>query len=141
AVLRAGGERRHRPGAAGGAARVDRPLHRAMARLPAATARMSEALGSEPVPAEVRRTLVVTNDFPPRQGGIQSFVHEMARRQPPGSIVVYASDHPGSARFDAAQPFPVLRHPTGLLIPTPAAQARVVSAFREFGCRAVWFGA
>jgi phosphatidylinositol alpha-1,6-mannosyltransferase len=93
------------------------------------------------VPADVRRTLVVTNDFPPRQGGIQSFVHEQAVRQPPGSIVVYASDHPGSAAFDAAQPFPVRRHRTGLLLPTPAARARVVATFREFGCSAVWFGA
>src|SRR4051812_34895363 len=92
--------------------------------------------GSKP-----RRTLVVTNDFPPRQGGIQSFVHELAVRQPPGSLVVYASDHPGSARFDAAQPFPVRRHPTGLLLPTPAARSRVVAALREFDCRAVWFGA
>src|SRR3954451_13775834 len=92
--------------------------------------------GSKP-----RRTLVVTNDFPPRQGGIQSFVHELALRQPPGSLVVYASDHPGSARFDAAQPFPVLRHPSGLLVPTPAARARTVAALREFECRAVWFGA
>jgi len=83
----------------------------------------------------------VTNDFPPRQGGIQSFVYELALRQPPGSLVVYASDHPGSARFDAAQPFPVLRHPTGLLVPTPAARARAVAALREFDCRAVWFGA
>ncbi|MDT4938434.1 MAG: phosphatidyl-myo-inositol dimannoside synthase, partial [Pseudonocardiales bacterium] len=39
------------------------------------------------------KTLVVTNDFPPRQGGIQSFVHQLALRQPHGSIVVYASDH------------------------------------------------
>jgi phosphatidyl-myo-inositol dimannoside synthase len=92
--------------------------------------------GSKP-----RRTLIVTNDFPPRQGGIQSFVHELAIRQPPGSLVVYASDHPGSARFDAAQPFPVLRHPTGLLLPTPAARARAVAALRDFGCTAVWFGA
>jgi len=91
--------------------------------------------------SSTRRTLVVTNDFPPRQGGIQSFVHELALRQPPGSLVVYASDHPGSARFDAAQPFPVLRHPTGLLVPTPAARARAVAALREFDCRAVWFGA
>ncbi len=88
-----------------------------------------------------RRTLVVTNDFPPRQGGIQSFVHELAVRQPPGSLVVYASDHPGSARFDAAAPFPVLRHPTGLLLPTPAARARAVAALQDFGCTAVWFGA
>jgi phosphatidyl-myo-inositol dimannoside synthase len=88
-----------------------------------------------------RRTLIVTNDFPPRQGGIQSFVHGLAVRQPPGSVVVYASDHPGSAAFDAAQPFPVLRHPTGLLVPTPAVRRRAVAALREFGCTAVWFGA
>lgn len=88
-----------------------------------------------------RKTLVVTNDFPPRQGGIQSYVHELARRQPAGSVVVYASDHAGSAEFDAAQPFPVVRHPTGLLVPTPAARARVVATLREHGATAVWFGA
>jgi phosphatidylinositol alpha-1,6-mannosyltransferase len=70
----------------------------------------------------MRRVLIVTNDFPPRQGGIQSYVHELAIRQPAGSVVVYASDHPGAAAFDAAQPFPVLRHPTGLLVPTVAAR-------------------
>ncbi len=88
-----------------------------------------------------RRTLIVTNDFPPRQGGIQSFVHGLASRQPPGSIVVYASDYPGAAPFDATQPFPVLRHPSGLLVPTPAARRRAVAALEEFGCTAVWFGA
>ncbi|HEY3714975.1 MAG TPA: glycosyltransferase family 4 protein [Jatrophihabitantaceae bacterium] len=88
-----------------------------------------------------RRTLIVTNDFPPRQGGIQSFVHEVAIRQPVGSVVVYASDHDGSGEFDAAQPFPVIRHPTGLLVPTPGARRRVVAAAREHGCTAVWFGA
>ncbi|WP_375485430.1 glycosyltransferase family 4 protein [uncultured Jatrophihabitans sp.] len=89
----------------------------------------------------MRRTLVVTNDFPPRQGGIQSFVHALLVRQPAGSIVVYASDHEGSAAFDAEQPFPVLRHPTGLLVPTPAARQRVTTALRTHDCTAVWFGA
>ena len=88
----------------------------------------------------MRRTLVVTNDFPPRRGGIQSFVHELAVRQPAGSIVVYCSDHEGSRVFDAQQPFPVIRHPTGLLLPTPAARVRAVRALREYGCTAVWFG-
>lgn len=88
-----------------------------------------------------RRTLVVTNDFPPRQGGIQSFVHQLAVRQPPGSLVVYASDHDGAAEFDAAQPFPVVRHPTGMLLPTPAARRRAVALLREHDCTAVWFGA
>jgi phosphatidylinositol alpha-1,6-mannosyltransferase len=95
----------------------------------------------------VRRTLIVTNDFPPRQGGIQAFVHELAIRQPPGSVVVYASDHEGSREFDARQPFPVIRHrnivgrASGLLIPTPHARRRIVSTFREQGCNAAWFGA
>lgn len=88
-----------------------------------------------------RRVLVVTNDFPPRQGGIQSFVHQLAVRQPRGSLVVYSSAHQGAATFDADQPFPVLRHGTGLLVPTPLARRRVVAALREFGCTAVWFGA
>jgi phosphatidyl-myo-inositol dimannoside synthase len=87
------------------------------------------------------KTLVVTNDFPPRQGGIQSYVHELVRRQPPGSVVVYASNHAGAAQFDAAQPFPVVRHPSGLLVPTPAARRRTVETLREHGATSVWFGA
>jgi len=88
-----------------------------------------------------RRTLIVTNDFPPRQGGIQSFVHELAVRLPAGSVAVYASDHEGSEDFDAVQPFPVVRHPTGLLVPTPAARRLVLDAFHEYQCTDVWFGA
>jgi phosphatidylinositol alpha-1,6-mannosyltransferase len=89
----------------------------------------------------MRRTLIVTNDFPPRQGGIQSFVHQSALRQPAGSVVVYASGHHGSAQFDAAQPFPVVRHDSGLLVPTPGARRRVLDTLREHDCTAVWFGA
>jgi phosphatidylinositol alpha-1,6-mannosyltransferase len=87
------------------------------------------------------RTLVVTNDFPPRQGGIQSFVHQLLLRQPAGAVAVYASDHPGSAEFDAAAPFPVTRHPTGLLVPTPAARRRILRALSRFECDSAWFGA
>jgi phosphatidylinositol alpha-1,6-mannosyltransferase len=89
----------------------------------------------------VRRTLIVTNDFPPRVGGIQSFIHSVAVRQPEGSVVVYASDHPGAAAFDADQPFPVIRHPTGLLLPTLSARRRIVAALVKHRCTAVWFGA
>ncbi|HEV2887313.1 MAG TPA: glycosyltransferase family 4 protein [Jatrophihabitans sp.] len=88
-----------------------------------------------------RRVLVVTNDFPPRQGGIQSFVYELARRLPADQVAVYASDYPGAAAFDAEQDFPVRRHPSGLLIPTPDARRRVLQARRDFGSTAVWFGA
>lgn len=87
------------------------------------------------------RTLLVTNDFPPRPGGIQSFVHGLAVRQPPGEVVVYASSWPGAAAFDAAQPFPVIRDPARMLLPVPAVarRARAVAAAQE--CDTVWFGA
>jgi phosphatidyl-myo-inositol dimannoside synthase len=88
-----------------------------------------------------RRTLVVTNDFPPRAGGIQAFVHTLVCRQPAGSVVVYASTSPGAAAFDAAQPFPVVRHPTRLLVPTPAVLRRARDVARAEECTAVWFGA
>jgi len=87
------------------------------------------------------KTLVVTNDFPPRPGGIQNFVHALATRQPAGSIVVYCSDWRGSRDFDAAQPFPVIREPTSVLLPAPAVGRRAAAIAREHGCDTVWFGA
>lgn len=88
-----------------------------------------------------RRLLIVTNDFPPRQGGIQSFVFELARRLPSAQVAVYCSDYPGAHAFDANLDFPVRRHPTGLLIPTVAAARRIVRTRHEFGATSVWFGA
>jgi phosphatidylinositol alpha-1,6-mannosyltransferase len=89
----------------------------------------------------MRRTLVVTNDFPPRDGGIQAFVHSLAVRQPPGSMVVYGPAWAGAAEFDAALPFPVVRHPTSLMLPVPDVLRRARDAAREHGCTTVWFGA
>jgi phosphatidyl-myo-inositol dimannoside synthase len=89
----------------------------------------------------VRRTLIVTNDFPPRQGGIQSFVHGLATRLPPGTVVVYAPRWDGAAEFDAEQPFPVIRHPTSLMLPVPSVSRRAVAIAREHGCDTVLFGA
>jgi phosphatidyl-myo-inositol dimannoside synthase len=86
-------------------------------------------------------TLLVTNDFPPRPGGIQSFVHNLALRQPPGSVVVYASTWRGAAAFDALQPFEVVREDTGVLLPTPQVARRAAEVARSHGCDAVWFGA
>ncbi|MCW2525843.1 MAG: alpha-(1-2)-phosphatidylinositol mannosyltransferase [Pseudonocardiales bacterium] len=88
-----------------------------------------------------RRVLVVTNDFPPRQGGIQAFVHALVSALPAEEVVVYASNYDGAKDFDAAQPFRVVRHPTGLLIPTPGARRRITALAREHRADAVWFGA
>jgi phosphatidylinositol alpha-1,6-mannosyltransferase len=87
------------------------------------------------------KTLVVTNDFPPRQGGIQSFVHALAAGQPAGSVVVYAPAWDGAAEFDRRQPFPVFRHPTSLMLPTPPVLRRAQGIAREHGCDTVLFGA
>ena len=54
------------------------------------------------------KVLIVSNDFPPRRGGIQSFVHALALRMPAGSVVVYAPAWEGAAAFDARQSFPVI---------------------------------
>ncbi|MBO3738521.1 glycosyltransferase family 4 protein [Actinoplanes sp. NEAU-H7] len=87
------------------------------------------------------RTLLVTNDFPPRPGGIQQFVHNLAVRQPAGSIVVYSSTWRGAAAFDAEQPFEVVREDTGILLPTPSVARRAAELARAHGCDRVLFGA
>ena len=87
------------------------------------------------------RTLLVTNDFPPRPGGIQQFVHNLAVRQPPDSLVVYASRWGAWEKFDADQPFPVVREDTTMLLPSPSVARRAAEIAREYDCDRVWFGA
>ncbi|MBO8186034.1 glycosyltransferase family 4 protein [Streptomyces spirodelae] len=96
----------------------------------------------------MRKTLIVTNDFPPRPGGIQAFLHSMALRLDPSQVVVYASTWKrgregteATAAFDAEQPFTVVRDRATMLLPTPRVTKRAVSLLRAHGCRAVWFGA
>ncbi|MEU6752601.1 glycosyltransferase family 4 protein [Spirillospora sp. NPDC046719] len=87
------------------------------------------------------KTLVVTNDFPPRPGGIQAFVHGLAVRRPPGSVVVYAPAWKGAAAFDAVQPFDVVRHPGSLMLPEPGVLRRASALLRAERCDSVVFGA
>ena len=87
------------------------------------------------------RVLVVTNDFPPRRGGIESFVLALCRRMPPEQVVVYTAAMPGAAAYDATLPFLVLRDPAGTLLPIPAVRRRVVAVLRREACDHVLFGA
>ncbi|GAA3451063.1 glycosyltransferase family 4 protein [Dactylosporangium matsuzakiense] len=84
-------------------------------------------------------SLLITNDFPPRPGGIQQFVHNLALRQ--SDVVVYCSTFAGAAKFDAEQPFEVVREDTGMLLPTPKVARRAAEIARARGCDRVWFGA
>ncbi|MHC0431093.1 glycosyltransferase family 4 protein [Streptomyces sp. O3] len=96
----------------------------------------------------MHKTLIVTNDFPPRPGGIQAFLHNMALRLDPERLVVYASTWKrgregaeATAAFDAEQPFTVVRDRTTMLLPTPRVTRTATRLLREHGCQSVWFGA
>ncbi|MFI1412918.1 glycosyltransferase family 4 protein [Streptomyces sp. NPDC020707] len=96
----------------------------------------------------MHKTLIVTNDFPPRPGGIQAFLHNMALRLDPERLVVYASTWKrgregaeATAAFDAEQPFVIVRDRTTMLLPTARVSRRAVGLLREHGCTSVWFGA
>ena len=71
------------------------------------------------------RHLLVTNDFPPKVGGIQSYLWELWRRLPPDDVVVHTTPYPGAEEFDAAQAFPVVRSREPWLLPQPVLARRV----------------
>ena len=71
------------------------------------------------------RHLLVTNDFPPKVGGIQSYLWELWRRLPSDDVVVHTTPYEGTEAFDAAQAFTVIRSPEPWLLPQPVLVARV----------------
>ncbi len=91
------------------------------------------------------RTLVVTNDYPPRPGGIQEFVQAMVDGFTPSDVVVYASTWRGKAAecraYDAARPYLTVREDTSVLLPEPRRTRRACEIARAEGCETVWFGA
>lgn len=93
------------------------------------------------------RVLLVTNDFPPRPGGIQSYLGEFVTRlvdQGPHAITVYAPQWKGADAYDAAAEaagYRVVRHPGTLMLPGPSVDARMRRLIAERGIDSVWFGA
>ena len=81
--------------------------------------------------------LLVTNDFPPKIGGIQSLLWEWWRRLPPEQFAVLTSPYDGAAEFDAEQAFRVDRVPEPVLLPHPIMTKRVDDMAREFGAELV----
>ncbi len=80
--------------------------------------------------------LLVTNDFPPKVGGIQSYLWELWRRLPAEQATVLTTAYPGAGAFDAEQGFRVVRAGR-VLLPTPALIRRVQKLAAEVGARAV----
>jgi phosphatidyl-myo-inositol dimannoside synthase len=77
--------------------------------------------------------LLVTNDFPPKLGGIQSYLWELWRRLPPTSFTVLTTPHPDAAAWDADQPFRVVRTDEPVLLPTPGLRRRIDQLATEIG--------
>jgi phosphatidyl-myo-inositol dimannoside synthase len=95
----------------------------------------------------VSRVLLVTNDFPPRRGGIQSYLGEFVGRLVDAgshSVTVYAPQWKGADTFDdsaAAAGYRVVRHPGTLMLPGPTVDARMRRLIDDHGIDTVWFGA
>ena len=64
------------------------------------------------------RHLLVTNDYPPKVGGIQSYLWEIYRRLPQDKVVVYTTPHPDSESFDQKQTHKIIRSRQRVLLPT-----------------------
>jgi len=85
----------------------------------------------------VRRHLLVTNDFPPKVGGIQSYLWELWRRLPADDIAVHTTPHTGASVFDADQAFVVTRSREPVLLPTPTVVRRVRNLAERQGAELV----
>jgi phosphatidyl-myo-inositol dimannoside synthase len=81
--------------------------------------------------------LLVTNDFPPKIGGIQSLLWEWWRRLPPDRFAVLTSPYRGAAEFDAEQPFRIERVREPVLLPHPLMVRRVDRMAEEVGAELV----
>lgn len=94
----------------------------------------------------MRRTLLVTNDFPPAIGGIQTYLEEYCRRLPAADLTVLASTpkqggQQAAADYDAGVDFDVVRHPTHMLLPVPSVEKMMRQIISERDIHTVWFGA
>jgi phosphatidyl-myo-inositol dimannoside synthase len=87
------------------------------------------------------RVLVVTNDFPPRIGGINDYVAQLFRRFPPGAVTIFSSTFAGADAFDRGYPQEVIRLPTAMMLPTPGVRRTLHGVLRERRPDVVLFGA
>ena len=89
---------------------------------------------------EIPRTLLVTNDFPPRVGGIQRTLWSLCAELPPDRLSVIAPTWEGDAAFDAAAAFEVRRVAARFLWPTPGVMRTIEEERSRAGADVVLFG-
>jgi phosphatidylinositol alpha-1,6-mannosyltransferase len=89
---------------------------------------------------EIPRTLIVTNDFPPRVGGIQRTLDSLCRALPSDRVSVIAPSCEGSERFDGSVPFEIVRERRRFVWPSPSVARRVQVEIERTGAQVVLFG-
>ena len=82
-------------------------------------------------------SLLVTNDFPPKVGGIQSYLHELWRRLPPEDTTVLTTPYAGAADFDAEASFRIERVREQVMFPTGSLATRIDALAREVGAEVI----
>lgn len=90
------------------------------------------------------RVLLVTNDFPPRRGGIQSYLEAFVGELSAAGthdLTVYAPKWKGAPAYDEQAGYRVVRHPTTLMVPEPTVANRMRALIAEHDIETVWFGA
>ena len=89
--------------------------------------------------------LLVTNDFPPRRGGIQSYLESLVGELvATDRLVVYAPKWKDDVAYDDAareSGIEIVRHPTSLMLPEPSVARRMRRLIADHGIDTVWFGA
>nr|WP_261554191.1 glycosyltransferase family 4 protein [Frankia tisae] len=91
-----------------------------------------------PKAADLPRTLVVADKFPPVLGGIQTFACHLTAGLPADRVIVVAPAAPGAEAYDRTLPFPVVRAGERILT-SPQSRRMLRSLVRTEGCEAVWF--
>src|SRR5688500_8186499 len=84
---------------------------------------------------------VVTNDFPPRIGGINYYVDQLMRRFPAGTVTIFSSRFEGWQAFDRDYPHEVIRIDTEMMLPVPWVRRRLHDELRSRKPDTVVFGA
>lgn len=69
--------------------------------------------------------LLVTNDFPPKIGGIQSYLWELWRRLPAEEAVVLTTPYAGADAFDRDADLRIERIDQPVMLPTPGLRNRI----------------
>ena len=90
------------------------------------------------------RVLLVSNDFPPRRGGIQSYLEELVDHLVEAgahTLTVYAPKWKGADDFDRKAAYEVVRHPGTLMLPVPPVAGRMRQLIERHNADTVWFGA